>query len=377
MRRHRGTENRLNKRTSIMRIDLIAAWQDGLKPVILQATQDKEEPVIAQSSFQFDASPKVVFVGDSRTQSPAQYYRDLSPVALTSEEQMVYDEVFFRLSENPKFYNGKHILLTGVMYDTTENTLYLEAVRVDYVFVAALGKIKQINSTGSALQGKTFFKTGVLVPFISSDDKVTLIARADRLKLNSVAAGFLECDDDETLLSSLLRTTVLKEADEEFAVDGNTGGRRLHFTGGGIASISFRESRDAGAMTPTMEFVVPLQAKEFGTDILGLMNANTASHAYEHIPYSAWSVPLYRNERLAASQLIKQARPGSFLYAPVVHACAQRVNHGMPLANQMSGVQSSRFYPIGIFNPAPRKALTEPRVEESVSSPLLTKGASI
>lgn len=67
-----------------------------------------------------------------------------------------------------------------------------------------------------------------------------------------------------------------------------------------------------------------------------------------------------------ASAFMRQKVPGSFLYGPVLHACAVEVNPGMQFARRIYEVSDSRFYPIGIFRPAPRKALTDHSVAEAV-----------
>lgn len=349
-----------------MLIDLIAAWKDVPRREVLEESKEEKGPFVAQSSFQFDVSPQVVFVKNLHTQSQARRYGNLPTVSLQPEEQKIYDDIHRQLRSNPNFYNGKQILLTGAIYDTTKNILYLEAVRVDYVFLVALEKMKQIKAARSILHTKDFFKTGVLAPFISSDNKVAIIARTDKWKLRSVAAGFLECKDEASSLTNLLQKSALKEADEEFAVD-RTGRRRLDFTGLNIASVSFREAIGMG-MTPTIEFVTPLQVKQDADYVLSIMNNNLASHAHEHIAGSALGVPLDDDERPAASHLMSQGLPGSFLYGPVIHACSQKTNSGMAIASHVAGIPYSRFYPIGVFKPSPRKALTDFATQQAIDN---------
>lgn len=346
-----------------MLIDLIAAFKDVPRCEILQDCKEEKDPVVAQSSFHFDTTPQIVFVKDLHKRSRAGHYSSLPTVPLRSKEQKIYADTLKQLSTNPKFYNGKQMLLTGAVYDTTKNILYLEAVRVDYAFLVALEKMKQVKAAGSVLHNKDFFKTGVLAPFISSDNKVAIIARTDKWKLRSVAAGFLECKDETDSLSNLIQLTAIKEADEEFAVS-RVGHRRLDFTKVSIASISFRDAIGMG-MTPTIEFIAPLQATQDADYVLRMMNINTASHAHEHLPGTAFSIPLEANMRdKTTSRLLSQGLPGSFLYGPVTHACAQLVNSEMPLAARIDGIPYSRFYPIGIFKPSPRKALEDTTTQQ-------------
>lgn len=355
-----------------MLIDLIAAWKNVPHREILNDINSNEEKelVVAQSSFQFDVTPEVFFVKDSHTGSKAYQYGNLPTVSLQPEEQKIYDETLANLSKNPKFYNGKQIVLTGAVYDTEKNILYLEAVKVDYVFLVSLEKMKQASAPGSVLYTKNFFKTGVLAPFVSNDNKVTIIARNDKWKLRSVAAGFLECKDEAHSLINLIQTTALKEADEEFAVD-RTGNRRLDFAGLTIASVSFRDAVGTGMM-PTIEFIAPIQVKQDADYVLRIMNINTASHSHEHVANSAFSVPLASSERGTASHLIAQGLPGSFLYGPVIHASAVQVNSNNLVASRITGIPYSRFYSIGVFKSSPQKALTDPMIQQIMDDAIKT-----
>jgi hypothetical protein len=343
----------------------MAAWKENILPNIVdenELAESKDQakaPVIAQSSFQFDTPPEIVFVKDLQTQEEALRYKDLPTVPLQPKEQKIHDQTLAQLRTNKNFYNGKQLLLTGAVYDTSNNTLYLEAVRVDYVFLIALEKMKATKTKKSALHHKNFFKTGVLVPFISKDSKVSIITRQDKWSLRSVASGFLECSDESELLSDLVTKTACKEADEEFVLD-HFRHRRFDFDGPPtIASISFRDALGMG-MTPTIEFVAPIQMKQDADFILSVMNNNEASHAHEHIPGSAMSVPLASGERArGAADFMQQKLPGNFLYGPVLHACAIRENqrNGVLFSPRISEIPNSRFYPIGFFKPVPQSLL--------------------
>lgn len=356
-----------------MLINLITTWKESILPGVLNENKEAKDPVVAQSSFQFDVPPQIIFVKDINTRNNAANYGDLPTVQLQPEEQKVYEQTLAQLRTNKNFYNGNQMLLTGAVYDTTNNMLYLEAVRVDYAFLVVLEKMKAINAEASQLHGKHFFKTGVMAPFISKDDKVSIIARKDRWSLRSVAAGFLECDGNNHPLANLITETASKEADEEFVLDRNEH-RRLEFNGlPTIASISFRDAIGMG-MTPTIEFVAPIQLKEDADFILSVMNNNEATHAHEHVPGSAKSVPVAANERESASDFINQKLPGNFLYGPVLHACAAQVNRGMSLAHRIAGIPTSRFYPIGIFKPTPQKTLQDNSTVEAISLLLKREG---
>lgn len=348
-----------------MLINLITTWKESILPSVIDENKETKDPLVAQSSFQFDTPPQVVFVKDIAIRSKADLYIDLPTLSLKTEEQEIYNQTLAQLSQNINFYNGKQILLTGAVYDTSNNTLYLEAVRVDYAFLVALEKMKSVKAEGSQLLGKHFFKTGVLVPFISNDNKVSIIARKDKWSLRSVAAGFLECEGDNHPLANLIVNTALKEADEEFAVD-HDNKRILEFNGSPtIASVSFRDAVSIGA-TPTIEFVAPIQLKANADFIISAMNNNKATHAHEHQAGSAESIPLAARERESASRFINKKLPGNFLYGPVLHACAAQVSPQTSIAHRITGIPTSRFYSIGIFKPAPQKTLLDNSTEETI-----------
>ena len=340
-----------------MLINLITVWKEGVLPDIISENKNELQPWVAQNSFQFDIPPQVIFLKDLNTKTEATYYGDLPTVELQPDEQKIYDQTLIKLKENSK-YNGKQMLLTDAIYDTVNNILYLEAVRVDYAFLVALENMKEINAKNSQLHHKDFFKTGVLAPFISKDNNVSIITRKDARKLNSVAAGFLECDNEDHPLSHLITETATKEANEEFVFD-ETKQSRLDFVGSPtITSISFRNAVNI-KIAPTIEFIAPIQIKQDADFILSVMNNNKAPHAHEHVPGSTQKVSVDSDKREMASEFTRKKLPGNFLYGPVLHACAIQANPGMLFAPRMSDIANSRFYPIGLFKATPQKALKD------------------
>src|SRR3990167_2550656 len=339
-----------------MLVNLVAAWKEGVLPNIVSENKKTQGLCVAQSSFQFDTPPNVIFAKDLKSLAPATQYQDLLPVDLLPEEKVIYQQGFTRLSANKNFYNGNQMLLTGAVYDTDNNTLFLEAARVDYVFIVALEEMKKANIPGSALN-KEFFKTGVLAPFLSKDNKVPLVTRKDKWNLRSVAAGFLECEDSHHSLVNLIETTAIKEAEEEFIL-GKTGLRRLAMVESPtIASISFRSILGTN-MIPTIEFVAPILMQNDADFILDVMNHNEAAHAHEHVSGSAALIPVEGSERGKADEFLQKKLPGNFLYAPVLHACAIQANtDSMLFSHRLPNVANSRFYPIGIFKPHIRDLL--------------------
>ncbi len=350
-------------------IDLIHAWKGNILPDI--KNENKEAKLFApQSSFQFTTPPQVIFVSHIKTRTEAVYYGDLPTIPLEPEEQKIYNETQEKLlkdqnNKDKKFHNGNQLLITGAVYDTSSNQLYLEAARVDYVFIRALQEMKAQKIEKGHLYNRDFFRTGVLAPFISKDDKIGIMTRNDPWKLESVTAGFLECDQGMSHpLSDLITTTALKEANEEFVLD-HKGRKRLEFEAlPMLASLSFCDFVGVKE-TPSIEFVTPIPLQEDADFMLSVMNNNEAKDASEHVLGSAKAISVAKDEREAASQFMNPRLRGGFLCGPALHAASILVNPDMTFASRISGISTSRFFPIGMFKPAPQKTLTDDSVSKA------------
>lgn len=323
-----------------MLINLIQLWKQS---------RDQTPPEhlnTPQSSLHFDTPPRIIFLSNLATMTKAFCYQDLPVVLLKPAEQVIYQQKLNTLSY--PLYNGNHILLTNIVYDTVSHTLYLEAVRVDYAFLLALKDMQKLNENASALQ-RDFFKTGVLAPFITKDDKVPIMARNDKWQLCSVAGGFLECHSLQENLSDLIIKTAIREAEEEFVLDKN-GQKRFDFASSPrITSISFREDFQPGSLC-TMEFIAPVEVNSDADFIVSIMNNNEAQDKHEHITGTATSISIRADERNQAIQFLNKHLPGNFYYGPVLHACAQHNNSGTIFAQRLPQVTQSRFFHARMFH---------------------------
>ena len=84
-----------------------------------------------QSSFEFQDPPNVIFVKNIASLEPADFYEQLPEITMTAEENdarlKFIDE---QVAKNPRFYDGKQMVITGVIYDDSTNTIYMEGKKV-------------------------------------------------------------------------------------------------------------------------------------------------------------------------------------------------------------------------------------------------------
>jgi hypothetical protein len=96
-----------------------------------------------QSSFEFQEPPSVVFVKSVTTLEPADFYDNLPEISMTPEENDARLKfVAEQLAKNTRFYDGKQMVITGVVYDDSTNVVYMEARKVPYSFIVSLSNKK-------------------------------------------------------------------------------------------------------------------------------------------------------------------------------------------------------------------------------------------
>lgn len=360
-------------------LDLIRLWENTLsqhtstEPLSRSYANDTKQAAInfdtntTQSSFEFTEAPKVIFVKNSSTLEPADFYDDLSEVNLTNEEE----EARLRVVEeqkikNPRFYDGKQMVITGVTYDESANTLYLEAKKVPYSFIVALSNKKFPED--SFLYQLNFFKTGVLAPLITRDGMSMLLQRA-ALGLYSVPGGFLEAHDEEKRLnfhngSNLVVETAATELEEELLGIKGTDKLRFEFSKLQITSISLRKT-DANPIG-TVEFVAPSYADCHSSYLQEVFLTNQAKDACEHTIQHEL-IPLDSQERniLLAKLLTGRIKlPGASLYLPVALSLTRLENQNCMTALPRAVPNSlSIAWPLSIFTAKPMKSLPTPKVE--------------
>ncbi|CDZ76582.1 hypothetical protein BN59_00856 [Legionella massiliensis] len=360
-------------------LDLIRLWENTLsQPTDTEQfprsyAQDTKQAAInfdtntTQSSFEFTESPKVIFVKNTSSLEPADFYDDLPGVNLTNEEEEARLAVVREQeSKNPRFYDGEQMVITGVTYDESANTLYLEAKKVPYSFIVALSNKKfPVDST---LYQLNFFKTGVLAPLITRNGFSMLLQRA-ALGLYSFPGGFLEAHDAEKRLnfhdgSNLVVETATSELKEELVGIKDTDKLRFEFSKPQITAISFRKT----GTNPigTVEFVAPCYADCHSSYLQQVFLTNQAKDAHEHTAKHAL-IPLDSQERdiLLEELLTGPVRlPGASLYLPVALSLTRLENQIRMMALPRAIPNSSSVaWPLSIFSAKPMKSLAAPTAE--------------
>lgn len=316
-----------------------------------------------QSSFEFQDPPNVIFVKNVATLESADFYDDLPEITMTAEEndarlKFVADQV----AKNPRFYDGKQMVITGVIYDDSTNTIYMEAKKVPYSFIVSLSNKKFPEN--SSLYQLTIFKTGVLAPLIARNGTSILLQRA-ALGLYSVPGGFLDTHDEEKRLNfydgrNLVTETAITELKEEIAGIKGTDKLRFDFFKTQISAISFRKT--GSNPIGTVEFVAPSYADCHSSYLQHVFLTNSAKDAHEHTSQYEM-IPLGSQDRdtLLETVLTGQVRQsGASLYLPVALSLTRLENQnscmmGLPRAIPNS---SSIAWPLSIFKVKPTKSLS-------------------
>lgn len=366
-------------------LDLISLWNtvvirgSTVEPSPRQYPSDTKQGAInfdsntMQSSFEFQDSPNVIFVKSISTLEHADFYDDLPEIIMTTEENearlRVVEE---QISKNPRFYDGKQMVITGIVYDDSINVIYMEAKQVPYSFIVSLSNKKFPEN--SALYQLTIFKTGVLAPLIARNGTSILLQRA-ALGLYSVPGGFLEAHDEERRLNfydgrNLVTETAITELIEEIAGIKDTDELRFKFFKTQISAISFRKT----GTNPigTVEFVAPSYADCHSSYLRHVFLNNLAKDAHEHTSEHEL-IPLDSRDRDALLSTLLTGpvrRPGASLYLPVALSMTRLENQDtcmMALPRSIPN-SSSIAWPLSIFKAIPTKPLSildkEPDNEE-------------
>lgn len=328
-----------------------------------------------QSSFEFQDPPNVIFVKNVATLEPADFYDHLPEITMTAEENDARLKfVAEQVAKNPRFYDGKQMVITGVVYDDSTNTIYMEAKKVPYSFIVSLSNKKFPEN--SALYQLTIFKTGVLAPLIARNGSSILLQRA-ALGLYSVPGGFLETHDEEKRLNfydgrNLVTETAMTELKEEIAGIKGTDKLRFDFFKTQISAISFRKT--GSNPIGTVEFIAPSYADCHSSYLQHVFLTNSAKDAHEHTSQHE-IIPLGSQDRdtLLETVLTGQVRrPGASLYLPVALSLTRLENQdpcmmALPRAIPNS---SSIAWPLSIFTAKPTKSLSicDKKLDDEVST---------
>ncbi|MDR3443603.1 MAG: hypothetical protein P4L65_11425 [Legionella sp.] len=352
--------------------DLIDLWKKTNNPTAAQVNSreylatSKQAAInfdrdTTQSSFEFKRSPNVVFVKNIKTLQRADHYDELPEIKLTPQEEAIrLTVVAEQLAKNDKFYDGKQMIITSVIYDESSNTIYMEASQIPYSFIVALSSKKFPED--SQLYQRNFFKTGVLAPLVTSNGMTMIVQRA-ALGLYSVHGGFLEAKDAEKRLNfndgrNLVTESASTELEEEIAGIKDTAQLSFNYSSPQITSISFRKT--STSPIGTVEFVAPSYAHCHSSYLKQVFLSRLAKDAKEHTMEHAF-IPLYSKdrERLLNTLLTGPIRlPGASLYLPVALSlsCKLNPNTSVSLPRKIPN-SSSVAWPMSIFSAKPERPL--------------------
>ncbi|MDI9818418.1 MULTISPECIES: NUDIX hydrolase [unclassified Legionella] len=364
-------------------LDLVQLWENSvnsqnptseLRP---HSNDTKQEAInfdtyTIQSSFEFSKSPHIIFIKQVSSLEPADFYDDLPEVNLTREEEKsrlkVVEE---QQNENPHFYDGKQMIITGVMYDESSNILYLEAKRVPYSFIVALCN-KQFPENSSLYQLNAF-KTGVLAPLVTRNGMSMLLQRTS-LGLYSVPGGFLEAHNTEERLNfyedegkNLVTETALTELKEEIAGIKGSNTLRFEFSKTKITSVSFRktEANPVG----TVEFIAPFYADCHSSYLQHVFLTNQAEDAHEHTTQYELLPLDSRDREVLIKKLLTDpvALPGRSLYLPVAISLTRFENESTSMISLPRSIPNSPSiaWPLSSFKITPQKPLPKLEVESN------------
>lgn len=305
--------------------DLLALFQQ------MAASRIVNQPL----SFEFDegsSTPRVVFVTDLASKTPATLYSQLSSITLTPTERNIIEHTKQQAEQqNSAFYNGDHLMITGMHAshpDVGERMiLYVEAKRVSYAFLLAM-EFKRF-AKDSHLYHLPHYSTGVMAPFITTDCYTAFVQRAKDGNYSS-AGGFLEPLGPQRILNfpetseDLVVQTATAEMIEEFFGDVDSGVLRTSFATPKLRGISLRKSSGLSCI----EFITPVEVYCSKEELLHIVKTNNARDRFEHTQKTV-SVPLAISRRKDLLSYFKNSPnhyPGDFLQHPMLLSAALQVS---------------------------------------------------
>lgn len=259
------------------------------------------------SSFEFQEPPNVVFVKNKTTLEAVTIYDDLPELKLTSDEKAFCAMIMKKYKkQNPRFYDGLHMIISAVIYDDCSNTIYVEASKAPYSFILAFNHDKFPKD--SALYQRTLFKTGVLAPLVTKDGMTMIAERVDGLY--SVFSGFLEVANKHDPLNfsddrNFVTETAIHEIKEEIAGIKGSDNLRFDYSKPNITCVVFRQT--GSDPLGSIDFIAPSNADCHSRYLRHVFLNNLAPDAHEHTDAHLF-IPLYSQTK---EELLTQLVTGS------------------------------------------------------------------
>lgn len=314
----------------------------------------------SQTSMIFPDEPIIKFVTD-RSLTLARQYCDLPRIKLSQNERDIVrqksDGIEKQSKNNPKIYNGNHLLVTNVIYDPVENTLYVEVKQAKYSLVASLSDFPQNSPLFSRYP--ILCKTGVMVPTYLDNafTEIYLLQRAHPNQLYqffSVPSGFLEVTNPKMHLNNAFNKcknfvsyTACKELFEELLDKSGVYPEKFPAIRG--LSVRWTTMPDGRITHSTVEFIAPTPLRATPSLMDTVFNNPTAPDNHEHIQgvYKRLSFDSQQHNedpRAFIKESIRTGYPtGKFLFIPSLLATIAAINDGNGRYPLPSGIPNSRY----------------------------------
>lgn len=238
-----------------------------------------------QSRFNLPPGTQIIFTDDKKTLKPVVYYNDLPEVFLTREEQEIVWNISQEiLSRKSAFnYDGDHLLLSGVLYDPQNNTLYIEAKKAKYSLLTALNGKKFPEE--SPIYKQDLYGAGCYVPLITKDGNTLLLQSSKYGGKNFLTvAGFVQAKDSNTKLldtegSNLVEKTAHEELLEEILWGKEQNSRIDLLAPIELSSVCFRKPLGGRGF---VEFIAPVKLDCTHERLIHVVRTNQAPDGREH-----------------------------------------------------------------------------------------------
>ncbi len=349
-----------------MLINLLYAFTNNLssKPI----TED------VQTSFNFENSPRVLFVNDLETLETVDYYDQLSEFTFSVKDKQKIDKTIEAIKQSGG-YDGNQLLIEHLSYDSESNILYIVAKKAKYSLIRTLQKsiIDGGFNEDSHFYKKTFCTAGVRAPFITKDNHTFFMMRTRPPKVYSVAAGLLEPPagklNPEEADNNLVTYVACHETLEEFLgapnlsdapLDEQLKQARVTIEQLGLNAIAIRRAKNS--MRIEIEFLNPLRISCNQATMQRIITNNKAKDAYEHDATQSITVPLDSSKRNQAIEiLVRVTNEGKFVRDPIIAVTSYLANrkHCGFFPRVLPGESTTEFVAISALIPTIHKTLSQ------------------
>lgn len=285
-----------------------------------------------QTSFNFDHSPAVIFVRDTKTLTRVDNYKELDEYVLSEKDKEKVSITLIEI-ENSGGYDGDQLLIDSLSYNPDNNIIYIVAKKTKYSFLKTLQKSSQEGGfdESSVFYKMPFCTAGVRVPFITEDDHTFFIMRNKSPQVYSVAAGYLEAPPNGELhpkegANNLVTYIAYCEALDEFlghadksneSLESQFQHAKVKIKQLGLAAIAVR--RKCNSQRLEIEFINPLRVCCDHKYMKNLIENNKAKDASEHVSTDSICVPLDVSVRKKAVEILEQlSDEGKYVRDPLV-----------------------------------------------------------